>query len=67
MDNDDELFEDFWNEIPDVIASRKDDFADPALRRTLHLSKNYARKVWRAARTPLLEEIRKLERPNRIS
>ena len=63
MDNDRELFEDFWSEIPDVIASRKDDFADPALRRTLHLSKIYAHQAWQAARAPLLEKIQKLERP----
>lgn len=67
MDSDEELFEEFWNQIPDVIASRKDNFANPALRHTLHLSKIYARQVWRAAREPLLEEIQKLERPNRIS
>jgi len=67
MNNDEALFEEFWNEIPDVVASRKDDFANPALRRTLQLSKSYAHQVWRAARTPLLEEIRKLEKPNRIS
>jgi hypothetical protein len=64
MDKDRDLFEDFWSEIPAVIASRKDDFADPALRRTLYLSKLYAHQAWQAASTPLLEKIRKLERPN---